>query len=104
MHFTSRADGCRVPISRRNNVFSHIVVQGFIIEHGANQWIENFWLPQNAKSHSFTFPPLVAQWGKNRLGVLDRHYADGIVVIKFTKSRKMLRHLFLTYVLHFFFA
>ena len=27
----------------------HIVVQGFIIEHGANQWIENFWLPQNAK-------------------------------------------------------
>jgi len=49
MPFTSRADGCYVPILRRNNVSSHIVVQGFIIEHGANQWIENFWLPQNAK-------------------------------------------------------
>ena len=23
----------------------------------------------------FTFPPLFVQWGKNRLCVLDRHYA-----------------------------
>jgi len=27
----------------------HIVVQGFTMEHGANQWVANFWLPQNAK-------------------------------------------------------
>ena len=46
---TTRADGCLVPILRLDNVFGHIVVQGFIIDHGANQWIENFWLPQNAK-------------------------------------------------------
>ena len=45
-----------VEVTVRSRVFAphkrglqYIVVQGFIIEHGANQWIENFWLPQNAK-------------------------------------------------------
>lgn len=45
-----------VEVTVRSRVFAphkrglaHIIVQGFIIEHGANQWIENFWFPQNAK-------------------------------------------------------
>jgi hypothetical protein len=45
-----------IEVTVRSRVFAphlrglgHIVVQGFIIEHGANQWIANFWLPANAQ-------------------------------------------------------
>jgi hypothetical protein len=54
--FGNGSKPAEVEVTVRSRVFAphkrglqHIVVQGFTIEHGANQWIENFWLPQNAK-------------------------------------------------------
>ena len=45
-----------VEVTVRSRVFAphrrglaHITVRGFIMEHAANQWIANFWLPQNAR-------------------------------------------------------
>ncbi|CAK0845940.1 unnamed protein product [Prorocentrum cordatum] len=45
-----------VEVTVRSRVFAphrrglaHVVVQGFTMEHAANQWIANFWFPQNAK-------------------------------------------------------
>lgn len=45
-----------VEVTVRSRVFAphrrglaHVVVQGFTMEHAANQWIANFWFPKNAK-------------------------------------------------------
>merc|ERR1712086_234984 len=46
-------------------------------------------------TRSFTFPPLFVQWGKkSTLCALSPLCRDMLVVIKFTNSRKLLRHCF----------